>query len=179
MRANRNGAGERSDKALWRRSVITESAEDKAARFLDLAGFADDRLDADDRERVEEWLARDPAAAADVVAARSHAAAAEPAPAPEAVVMRACAIIGGASRPENIVAFAARREPARLRGMAQWGSLAAAVAVAAWLGFTLGIDTSRALVLNDRPTAASAGFLNDLLETQTNLIGDPVEVPQT
>jgi anti-sigma factor RsiW len=176
MRANGNSAG--ADKALWRRSIITDADDDETAGFLDLAGFADDRLDADDRERIEEWLARDPAAAADVAAARSNVVGAESfAPVPEAVVTRACAIASDAARLGDVIAFPPRREPARLRGMAQWGSLAAAVAVAAWLGFTLGIDTSRALVLNEQP--AAAGFINDLLDAQTGLVGDPAEAPQT
>jgi hypothetical protein len=37
--------------------------------------------------------------------------------------------------------------------------------VAAWLGFTLGINTSRAFVANQPPSTAS--FLADLLDAQT------------
>jgi anti-sigma factor RsiW len=158
--------------------MATDAVDDEAERFLDLAGFADDRLDADDRERVAEWLARDAAAAADIGAAQSLAAAEPFAPAPEAIVARASALVPGAAARANVVAFpAGRRRRAGLRGVAQWGSLAAAVAIAAWLGFTLGTNTSQALALNDRP--AFAGFLNDLLDNQAGLIGDPSEVPQT
>lgn len=169
MRAKSNDPARLSDRALWRRSAATE-AGDAAARFLDLAGFADGTLDADDRERVAEWLARDPAASADVAAARALAAAPEPfPPAPEAVVARACALFATPRQPDNLVVFPAwRRDGKRLRGMAQWSSLAAAVAVAAWLGFTLGINTSRAFVASQPPAAAS--FLGDLLDAQTSSI---------
>jgi hypothetical protein len=165
------------DAELWRRSVSTELVEDGVARALDLAGFAEGRLDPDDLERIAAWLAVDGEAAGDVAAARSAAATeAFPAP-PEAVVRRACALVQGAGVADNIIAFPARRHWARLRGATHWGSLAAAVAVAAWLGFTLGIDTSRAFALNERP--ASTGFLSDLLDAQTGAVSDLAEVPQT
>src|SRR5579864_3164568 len=139
MRRHGKGPAELSDRTLWRRSVSTDAAEDEAARLLDLAGFADDTLDADDRERIADWLARDAAAAADVVAARANAAPESFAPVPDSIVAHALALVGGEPQPDNIVAFPAwRRDGPRLRGMAQWGSLAAAVAVAAWLGLTLG-----------------------------------------
>ena len=62
-----------SDAALWRRSRAIDMVEDEAERYLDLAGYADGRLDPDDRERVAEWLATDPVAAGDVAAARAPA----------------------------------------------------------------------------------------------------------
>ena len=57
MRGNdtrRNPAAGLSDAALWRRSRTVDMSEDAAEteRYLDLAGFADGRLDPDDRERV-------------------------------------------------------------------------------------------------------------------------------
>lgn len=181
MRANGENSIGLPDQALWRQSMAIECVDDEAERILDLAAFADDRLDADDGERVAEWLARDPAAASDVAAARAVTAgvAEHIAPASEAVVARASMLVPGAAAaaPAEVIAFPARRERPQLRGMAQWGSLAAAVAVAAWLGFTLGIDTSRALVPNDRPV--STGFLSDLLDAQTGLVGDPGEAPQS
>lgn len=177
MRANGENPAGLPDQTLWRQSLETDCADDEAQRFLDLAGFADDRLDADDRERVAEWLLQDPAAAADIAAARSFADFAVP-PAPEAVVARARLLVPEATQQNRIVAFpVARRERPGLRGVARWGSLAAAVAIAAWLGFTLGINTGQALALNDRPVAA--GLLNDLLDTPSNLIADPGEASQT
>ena len=52
------------DRALWRRCVAIDMAEDEAERFLDLAGYAEDRLDPDERDRIAERLAKDPIAAA-------------------------------------------------------------------------------------------------------------------
>src|SRR5207247_32149 len=65
------------DAALLRRSRMVEMTPDEAERYLDLAGFADGRLDPDDCERVAEWLAGDPAAAGDIAAARALATRAD------------------------------------------------------------------------------------------------------
>src|SRR5256885_17124511 len=75
---NRDGPGreapaEAADRAVWQRSVTAETVEDEAERFLDLAGFADGRLDADERDRIADRLAQDPEASADVLAARALA----------------------------------------------------------------------------------------------------------
>jgi anti-sigma factor RsiW len=177
MRANGKDPAKLSDSTLWQRSVLTDAPDDDAARLLDLAGFADGTLDVDDRERVAEWLVRDAAAAADVASARS-AALETLAPIPESVVGRAVALISGVPLTDNVVAFPAwRRRGLRLRGMAQWGSLAAAIAMAAWLGLTLGMTTSRAFVGSQQPAAGS--LLGDLLDAQTPFLGSPGEGSQT
>src|SRR5436309_4903852 len=148
-----NGAGREQppglpDDALWQRSRIADAVEQESERLLDLAGFAEGRLDEDDRERVAEWLARDPDAAADIAAAQALAAAMPAETAPEHIVERAAALVAGsnATGSDNVVPF--RPKPSqglRLGGVARWGSLAAAIAVASWLGFTLGMDTSLSL----------------------------------
>lgn len=173
------GDGKDGDGALWRRSRATDAAEDEAARFLDLAGFADGRLDADDAERIADWLARDPLTASDVAAARAVAAAGQLDPAPEAVVARAIALVGGGVvRPAEVIPFPLRqRQPARLPGMARWGSLVAAMAVASWLGFTLGVDTSRSLTQIGQ--VGDHGFLHELLDPSTAAMPDLTEGTQT
>src|SRR6266849_4470058 len=154
-----------SDNVVWRKSRLLDIPVDDSERFLDLAGFADGQLDPDDRERVAEWLAGDPIAAGDVAAARALAAAAERVEAaPEPIVARASSLVGaGIPQPDQIIPFAPRRryEPG-LRDMASWGSLAAAIALAAWLGFTLGVDTSRSFAQIGR--AGEDGFLQELLD---------------
>ena len=132
-----------SDAALWQRSRLTDigAEEAEAERCLDLAGYADERLDADDRERVAELLKGDLVAASDVAAARVQPA---PAALTEAAIARACALVGG-SPPQRgtVIPFPlGRRYQARLPGIARWGSLVAATVVAGWLGFALGMDTS-------------------------------------
>ena len=86
-----------------------------------------------------------PDAAGDIAAARALASGAAPGYLSETAVARACALVGGgaASRPGSVIAFRARagRRPV-LASITQWGSLAAAMVVAGWLGFTLGMDAS-------------------------------------
>src|SRR5580765_3226046 len=132
----REPAAEAADRAVWQRSRMTDASEDEAERTVDLAGFADGYLDADDQERVAEWLAGDPLAAGDVAAARALADRVEQVEAaPEPVIARACALIGGgAARHGTILPFPiGGRDRSRLRGMAGLGSLVAATAVASWL----------------------------------------------
>lgn len=169
-----------SDGALWQKSSVTESPEDEAARFLDLAGFADGTLDPDDRERVAEWLSRDPVAAADVAAARGFAAAAsEPDAAPEPVTARACALVGGdARRRGDVVPLPPRRRPGlQFFALAQWGSLAAALVVAGWLGFTLGMNTSQSF--DAAGQIGSDSFLHELLDPSTGFMSDLTGGSQT
>ncbi len=165
------------DQALWQHSRTIDLAEDEAARYLDLAGFADELLDPDERERVAEWLARDPAAASDVAAARSPVKAE---PLAESVFARASALIG-TKPPEpgsNVIPFRRRQWP-RLepQGMARWGSLVAAAAVASWLGLTLGIDTSRSLAPIGR--TADEGFLNEMIDPPSGFMRELTDGRQT
>jgi len=44
-------------RALWQRSCRTDAPEDEAARLLDLAAFADGRLETDERDRVAAMVA--------------------------------------------------------------------------------------------------------------------------
>ena len=165
---------EPSDHALWRRSRMTDAPADEAARFLDLAGFADGLLDPDERDRVVDLLTADPTAAADVAAAHELVGAVEERPAGfDRIVARACALVPDPHLASTrIVAFVPRQRRV-LHGLAQWGSLAAAILVASWLGFSMGSDTSFALihpgVSSDTSTMPElfdpgTGFLRDLGE---------------
>jgi len=175
----REPATDLPDRALWQRSRVTDAAEDDAERILDLAGFADGLLDPDDQERVAEWLAGDPLAASDVAAARALAGQnGKLEPPPEAVVARASILLAGAGRGPNVVSFPAiRRQRPALHPVASWGSLAAAMAVASWLGFTLGMDTS--LSFAQRGQAGEDGFLNEMLDTSTGFMRDANEGNKT
>jgi anti-sigma factor RsiW len=168
-----------ADLALWRRSQIAEITEDEAERFLDLAGFADGRLDPDDGERIAEWLAGDPVAASDAAAARALAHNAEAMP--EQAIARAAALVGGGGggpQPAAIIPFPfGRRNRPRLQGMAGWGSLVAAMAVASWLGFTLGVDTS--LSFSQIRQGSEDSFLREFLDPSPGFMRDLTEGPQT
>jgi anti-sigma factor RsiW len=170
------------DPALWHRSRMTDATEDDAERILDLAGFADGRLDPDDRERVAEWLAGDPLAAGDVAAALALAAQADRLePAPEPVVARASILVGSTEQRGNVIRFPAiRRDRPALHRIASWGSFAAAMAVASWLGFTLGMDTSLSLSQGaQRGQPGEDGFFSEMLDAPTGFMRDLSEGNQT
>src|ERR1700757_3452094 len=81
-----------ADRRLWHRCRTMDAAEDEAARFLDLAAYADGLLDIEERERVAALLAADPEAAADVRAARALVAAERTSAGLERIIARASAI---------------------------------------------------------------------------------------
>ena len=163
-----------ADRSLWQRCRIMDAPEDEAARFLDLAAFADDRLDVEEQERVAALLADDQEASADVRAARSLAGVEPEAAGLEQIVARAVAISSDVCAVSaRVVPFAPRRGRRAIEVFAEWGSIAAALALASWLGFAMGSDTSRALSephqTNDATLLpelfdAAPGFLRDLGE---------------
>jgi len=172
-----------SDGDVWRSSRLADAVEDEIEHFLDLAGFADGLLDPDERERVAEMLAADPVAAADVAALRSLKPSANlTLPAPERVIARACRLVesradralrAAAPASSNVVQLGAPQTGRARFDLARWGSLAAALAIASWLGFAMGSDTSRVLDQTDRGSDAS--FLNELLEPSTGFLRDLTE----
>lgn len=167
--------------ALWRRSRATTALRDESEVLLDLAGFAENRLDPEDQARVAELLAGNPDFAADVAAARELATAAAPEAAPEAVIARAVALVGDEAS-GVVISLAERRHAGRLPGLARWASLVAAVAVASWLGFTLGVDTSQSFVQPGTQISAPAaddGVLRDLLDPSAGFLRDLTGGTQT
>jgi anti-sigma factor RsiW len=164
---------ESSDRALWRRSRIIDAPADEAARFLDLAGFADELLDTDERDRVAALLSADPLTAADVAAAQALANASHGIPAGiERIVARANAILSDPHPASaSIIAFAPGARHRRvLQGLAQWGSLAAAILVASWLGFSMGSDTS--LALSQPGLSSDTSLVPELFDPGTGFLRD-------
>lgn len=169
-RIGRQPPAELPDDALWQRSRTVDAVEDDAARFLELAGFADGMLDADDHERVAEWVAGDPDAAGDIAAARSLAASGHLPSVPERVVARVCALVEPPPPQRgNVIPLRWRLAtlPA-LRLTASWGSLAAAMAVVGWLGFNLGMDASLSVAAVGQPS--DEGFLQEFVEPSSGFI---------
>jgi anti-sigma factor RsiW len=167
-----------SDRALWRRSCLTDATEDEVSRFLDLAAFADGLLEPDESDHIAALLAADPAARDDVAAARGGGAGTDVLPGTlERIVGRACAILP--SEPTSrVVAFSPRPRRRRiLQGVAQWGSLAAAMVLASWLGFAMGSDTSRALTAP--VTSNDASFLPELFDPGSGFVHDLGEALRT
>jgi anti-sigma factor RsiW len=164
------------DRALWQRSRQTDATVDDAERLLDLAGFAEGRLDPDDEERVAAWLAADPALAGDVALARRLAAEPEPPLAPEAVIARAAALMPPGDA--QIIPFVPRSlRYARFEVVTRWGSLAAAMVVAGWLGFMLGMDAS--LMLAQVRQGGDDGFLRELVDPAPGLMRELAESTRT
>jgi len=159
-----------ADRRLWQRCRTIDADEDEAARFLDLAAHADGLLDIEERERVAALLAADPRAAADVRAAQL-ADAERTSVGLERIIARASAISSEAdSASGKIVPFAPRHGRRILETFAQWGSLAAAVALVGWLGFAMGSDTS--LALSDRRQPGDTGLLPELFDPGPNFLRD-------
>ena len=167
------------ENALWRKSRLIEVAADESERFLDLAGFADGRLDPDEEDRVADWLERDALAQGDVAAARELAAGSGRLDAPLAIIARAALLVGGgAGQPGNVIAFPPRpRYAPGLRDLARWSSLAAAMVIAGWLGFALGTDTSRSVAQIGQN--GDDGFLQDFLDPSIGFMRDLNESPRS
>jgi anti-sigma factor RsiW len=159
------------DRRLWQLCRTMDAQEDEAARFLDLAAYADGLLDVEERERVAALLAADPEAAADVRAAHAPGDVARMSAGLERIVARASAISPDADPVSGkVVPFAPRPGRRLVQTFAQWGSLAAAVALAGWLGFAMGSDTSLALSDHRQPNAT--GLLPELFDPGTGLLRD-------
>ena len=166
-----------SDRRLWQRCRMIDAPEDEAARFLDLAAFADGRLGAEDQDRVAALLAADPGAAADVRSAHTLDSTEEGSADLGPIIARACAIFPGADHPDadqwrrQVVALAPRQSRRPLvQSFAQWGSIAAAIAVASWLGFAMGSDASLALSNPRQPS--DTGFLPELFDPASSFLRD-------
>jgi anti-sigma factor RsiW len=174
MRTNeerREGLDAASDRRLWQRCRVADAPEDEGARFLDLAAFADGLLDSDEQDRVAAWLAGDEEAAADVGAARAAPEPNRESAELERVIARACAISPEAGPTGGRIVVLAQWRPRRLvQGVAQWGSLAAAMALASWLGFSMGSDTSLALTAPQQPGESS--LLPDLFDSGSSFLRD-------
>lgn len=167
-----------ADRALWRRSCLTDATEDEVSRFLDLAAFADGLLEPDERDRVAALLAGDPVATDDVAAARTVGSGPDELSGRlERIATRACAILPGATD-RHVVAFASRPWRRRiLHDLGQWGSLAAAIAMASWLGFAMGSDASR--TLSGPVPSSDASFLPELFDPGSGFLRDLGEVLRT
>jgi anti-sigma factor RsiW len=159
------------DRRLWQRCRTIDAAEDEAARFLDLAAYADGLLDLEEQERIDAFLAAHPEAAADVRAARALAGAERTFAGLERIIARACAIWPDANSVSgSVIPLAPRQGRRLLQSFAQWGSLAAAIALAGWLGFSMGSDTS--LALSDHRQPSDTGLLPELFDPGTGLLRD-------
>jgi hypothetical protein len=162
--------GSSDEAALWRR---WRQAADKAAGAgpdeMTLAAYTEDRLAPDMIEAVEEWLADNPDAVADVLAARR--AVATPAPlASDAVLARATALVGpGAAQ---ILSLRRSSSMSSWRRTAAWGAMAASIVVASFAGFATANSTYIALTGGSSLTVGQ-----ELLDPPTGLFNGTDEDP--
>jgi anti-sigma factor RsiW len=164
------------DRDVWRRSCLTDAPEDEVARLLDLAAFADGLLEPDERDRITALLAEDSAAADDVTAARALRGVSLSGGL-ERVIARACALAPD-ELDSRVVAFVPPPPRRRIfHGLAQWGSLAAAIVLASWLGFAMGSDVSR--TLRGPLPSSEANFLPELFDPGSVFLRDLGEVART
>lgn len=161
-------SGWAADRAVWLRSQATEAPGDEAERFLDLAAFAEGRLEDEDAERIAALLATDPQAASDVAAARAPLPPVADSAAVTRAIARACALMA-VPAPERgrLLLFARPLRRRAVRGMAGWASLAAALAVVGWFGFAMGSNASLALGAPRQPS-----FLTQLVDPDTGVLRD-------
>jgi anti-sigma factor RsiW len=152
-----------ADRRLWQSCRDADAPQDELDRFLDLAAFADGLLADEDRERVAALLEADPVAAADVGAAQTMHGGTPLPGGMERIIERAAAIpLHGSAASAQVMALSARRRHATAYYFAQWGSLAAALALASWLGFSLGTDAS--LALTDQRQPGDTGFIPEMFD---------------
>ncbi len=162
-----------SDRDVWRRSQQTDASRDEAEYLMDLAAFADDRLDPDEAARVEALIAGDADAAADVAAMRALAGTAIAAADP-AIIDRAEALVGE-GRPDAVLITFPTPRPARRPwySAASWSGLAAAMVMAGWLGFDLGSGLSASSVPGGGSTVDLTA--NELFDAAPLMVRDLTE----
>lgn len=174
--AGEGPAGFEAGRSLWRRCRETEVPENEAARLLDLAALADGMFgDDDEHDRIAALVAADPVAMSDVAAGRAISAGGIVMPGGlERVIERAVAIGGEVPGRGRVIPDAPR--PAGrsvLQGVAQWGGLAAAIAVASWFGFAMGSGASLTLSQPGQMHLISdENFLPELLDPSTGFLRD-------
>ncbi len=155
--------------AWWRRRREREAStgnmvRDDAEQMLDLAAFADGRLDDDASRRIAALIVQDSDAAADIAAARALDETALPR-ADERVIARAAALVDRSGEFGQVISFPLRQPapPQGWRSATAWSSLAAAIALASWLGFDLGSGTS--LLRPHSDAAVEDAAANGLLDS--------------
>jgi anti-sigma factor RsiW len=166
----------RDGQSLWRRSRTAETTRDEADHMLDLAAFAEGRLDPEEHDRIAVILAADPAAAADVEAARALAAS-EPEEPPrlDRMIARAAALVPDETG--RVIALPTPIGRRMVQQVAQWGSLAAAIALASWLGFAMGSDAWQAI--SEPAPTGNDGLFNEFLDPSVGILREIDEGQRT
>ena len=135
----------------WRAAVGGGPGAPQEPDALTLAAYVEDRLSPAAAAEVEAWVAANPAAMHDILAARQLREAPLPV-APEAVAARAMALLGAAGA--QVLPFI--RRPARRLGLRSgavgWAAMAASIVLASLAGFATGKDTYLTLAGSSPPS---------------------------
>ncbi|HXA70201.1 MAG TPA: hypothetical protein VNW24_07120 [Stellaceae bacterium] len=155
----------------WRRAMSSAAGEAAPAPDpLLLAAYAEHRLSETAAEQVEAWLAVNPEALADVLAARESKLGQPSVQPPEAALVRAMGLVPGVT--SEVVPFRHTARPALSWRIAMGRvAVAASLLVVSLLGFTLGTDAYTNLLNGGQSTAlgqdlfdAPAGIFSSLGE---------------
>lgn len=139
---------------LWRDAARSDGAAGVAPDALTLAAYAEGRLPPEATDAVEDWLALNPATAADVLAAR-HAMTGVLPQASEAVIARAAELVGGQAQ---LLPFRRPVPQTQWRRTAAWGAMAASIVLASLAGFATGSSTYAELEGDSQPTVSQQLF---------------------
>jgi hypothetical protein len=169
-------AGSKAGRRLWQRCQGLVVSWDEAERFLDLAAYADGRIeDEDECARVAAIVAADASMRADVAAASALSAGGiAMAGGLDRIVAHAAALVFDRGVAARLAPAAIPQPGSRLRGAAQWSALAAAIALTGWFGFWIGSDASETLTANPsiQQQVGEETFLPELLDPATGFLRD-------
>lgn len=155
------GLGDSEERALWRQWATSGGAEVPAPSALELAAYAEGRLNETAAEPVERWLAAHPAGLSDllgdIAAARRATPEAEAMPlATAAMIAKAAALVNDAH--DNVVPL--RRAVPSWRNTLAWSSVAASLIAASLVGFVMGGDAYQNLSRSQTVETASGDTLD-------------------
>jgi anti-sigma factor RsiW len=164
--------GRAEELEYWRRWRATSRKAAPVDPLL-LAAYAEGRLDETAAEPVEAWLADNPEALEDIIAARA-ARDANDAAVPEGHIVRASALLAPAA---EIVPFPSARVVRRRgwRDAAAWGAIAASLLATSMFGFELGSSAYANLFPQQQPAAAADSTANELIDPPTGLFTEDEE----
>ncbi len=150
------GLGDGAEQALWRSFYAPDGTTAPAPDALALAAYAEGRLREAAAEPIERWLASHPELLNDALADLAAAHGLTPASvyaSDEAIIAKACALVGGGAD-GNVVPF--RPAASGWRNALAWSSIAASLMVASLGGFAMGSDAYQNLSRTAVADSASA-----------------------
>jgi anti-sigma factor RsiW len=160
------------DAALWQRWRLQARPATEAAA-LDLAAYAEGRLDESQAAPVEDWLFTQPEALAELAAARAAAEAEARPEAPEGLIARAAALVETPSATVVLFRRAAAPPLPSWRMAVAWAGIAASLFATSMVGFSIGNSAYLNFAGTGQPAVESP--LRELLDPPSAIFGDEEE----